>query len=115
MRSLENPANLLLVLLIAGVWGHLLRSFIAATPAAAEPDRQTTRKFDEIDVGRLNIVGPDGKRRIILSSGRINAPFAGDELPRTVPANFASIIFCNPNGDEVGGIGCSGDDRRSSA
>jgi len=60
--------------------------------------------FDEITVGRINVAGPDGVKRFILSHDAPKAPFAGEQLERSVPPGFAAMIYCAPNGDEVGGI-----------
>lgn len=68
-------------------------------------------RFDEITVGRINIVGPNGTNRMVLAHELPEAPFQGETLERTVPPGMAGIIFCAPNGDEVGGIGASGTDR----
>ena len=62
-------------------------------------------KFDEITVGRINIAGPDGVKRFILSHDAPKAPFAGELLERNVPPGMAGMIYCAPNGDEIGGIG----------
>jgi hypothetical protein len=71
-------------------------------PAPAKETR--VEKFDEITVGRINVAGPDGVKRFILSHDMPKAPFAGQELERTVPPGFAGMIYCAPNGDEIGGI-----------
>jgi hypothetical protein len=61
-------------------------------------------KFDEITVGRINVAGPDGVKRFILSHDAPKAPFAGELLERNVPPGSAAMIYCAPNGDEIGGI-----------
>ena len=62
--------------------------------------------FDEITVGRINIVEPDGTRRIILSN---KAQFPGDfmqgkEGARTNRRAFAGMLFINEEGTENGGL-----------
>lgn len=69
---------------------------------------KTSAQFDEITVGRLNIAGPDKVNRIVMAHTMPMAPFDGVELERSVPPGLAGMIFCAPNGDEVGGIGVSG-------
>jgi hypothetical protein len=79
----------------------------------ARPDASAPRvaKFDEITAGRINIAGPDGVNRIILSYKMPQGPFQGEMLTRNVPPGMAGIIYCAPNGDEVGGIGVSGTEK----
>lgn len=81
-----------------------------APRGAAEAGQAARRveKFDEITVGRINVAGPDGVKRFILSHEMPLAPFQGEMLQRTVPPGMAGMIYCAPNGDEVGGIGVSG-------
>jgi hypothetical protein len=81
--------------------------------ASSSPEQIAPRiaKFEEITVGRINIAGPDGVSRIILSHKMPQAPFQGEMLERTVPPGMAGIIYCAPNGDEVGGIGVSGTEK----
>lgn len=94
-----------------------LRTFLtgAATMAAALaaivtlggarlPARHAT--FDEITVGRINIVEPDGTKRIILSN---KAQFPGDfqqgkEGARPDRRSFAGMLFINEEGTENGGL-----------
>src|SRR5262249_42931922 len=80
---------------------------------AVKPDASIPRvaKFDEITAGRINIAGPDGINRIILSYTMPQGPFQGEMLTRNVPPGMAGIIYCAPNGDEVGGIGVSGTEK----
>lgn len=94
-----------------------IRTFLtgAATMAAALaaivtlggarlPARHQT--FDEITVGRINIVEPDGTKRIILSN---KAQFPGDFLQgkegaRPDRRSFAGMLFINEEGTENGGL-----------
>jgi len=62
--------------------------------------------FDEITVGRINIVEPDGTKRIIISS---KARFPGDfqqgkEGARPDRSSFAGMLFINEEGTENGGL-----------
>ncbi len=68
-------------------------------------------RFEEITAGRINIAGPDGVNRIVLAYDMSGAPRAGHTLERTVPPGMAGIIFCDPAGDEVGGLGASGTEQ----
>jgi len=62
--------------------------------------------FDEITVGRINIVEPDGtKRMIIASKARFPGDFQqGKERPRPDRREFAGMLFINEEGTENGGL-----------
>ena len=75
-------------------------------PRAAEV-RAAHAKFDVIDVERVNVMEPDGKYRLVLSSSaRSQGPlfkgkpflYSGTERPR------AGMIFFNDEGTEDGGL-----------
>ncbi|WP_342118086.1 hypothetical protein [Pseudoduganella sp. OTU4001] len=71
---------------------------------AAKTERKET--FDEITVGRINIVEPDGTKRIIISN---KAQFPGDfkegkEGARPDRRDFAGMLFVNEEGTENGGL-----------
>lgn len=71
---------------------------------AAKTERKET--FDEITVGRINIVEPDGTKRIIISN---KAQFPGDfqqgkEGARPDRRDFAGMLFINEEGTENGGL-----------
>ena len=62
--------------------------------------------FDEITVGRINIVEPDGTKRIVISN---KARFPGDfhqgkEGSRPDRRSFAGMLFINEEGTENGGL-----------
>jgi hypothetical protein len=71
---------------------------------AKEPPRN--ERFDEITVGRINIVEPDGTKRIVISN---KAQFPGDfmqgkENTRPDRSSFAGMLFINEEGTENGGL-----------
>lgn len=77
---------------------------VVTLSGAKSPPRHET--FDEITVGRINIVEPDGTRRIILSN---KAQFPGDfkqgkEGARPDRSEFAGMLFINEEGTENGGL-----------
>jgi hypothetical protein len=77
---------------------------IVTLTGAKMPARIDT--FDEITVGRINIVEPDGTKRIILSN---KAQFPGDfyqgkEGARPDRRSFAGMLFINEEGTENGGL-----------
>lgn len=70
----------------------------------AKTERKET--FDEITVGRINIVEPDGTKRIVISN---KAQFPGDfqqgkEGARPDRRAFAGMLFINEEGTENGGL-----------
>jgi len=80
---------------------------VALLAGAAGP---RTAKFDAIDVGRINIVEPDGTVRLVLSS---KALFPGilykkKEYPHPNRAT-AGILFYNDEGTENGGLTFGGE------
>lgn len=105
MRCLDFATKALLALLVAGVWGLLVRPFFVATAAPAERQASAVQSFDEINVKRINIVENNGKTRLVLaSSDRMPNPVVdGRELIRTV--KLAGILFCKADGTECGGVG----------
>ncbi|MFN9126812.1 MAG: hypothetical protein ACK5WD_13405 [bacterium] len=64
--------------------GLMLGMQSAAKPAATDGMKEPVR-FGEITVERINVAGPDGVRRYIISHELPKAPFAGQEFERTVP------------------------------
>jgi hypothetical protein len=90
---------------------------IVALTGAKETRHET---FDEITVGRINIVEPDGTKRIIISN---KAQFPGDfqqgkEGARPDRRSFAGMLFINEEGTENGGLiqkGSIGADGKLSA
>lgn len=77
---------------------------IVTLTGAREPARHET--FDEITVGRINIVEQDGTKRIILSN---RAQFPGDFLQgkegaRPDRRSVAGMLFINEEGTENGGL-----------
>jgi hypothetical protein len=77
---------------------------IFALTGAREPANHA--HFDEITVGRINIVEPDGTKRIVISN---RAQFPGDfrqgeEHARPDRKSFAGMLFVNEEGTENGGL-----------
>jgi hypothetical protein len=106
MKQIDRTTPILLALLVIGVWALLIRSF--AAPSAADTAKLAApATSDEISVKRLNIVGEDGKPRLILANAEHlpGAIIAGEELPRAIRP--AGILFYNENGTECGGLGIS--------
>lgn len=77
-------------------------------------------KFDEIDVGRINIREPDGTLRMVVSNRAQfpGSPWKGNEIPRPDRKAFAGMLFMNDEGTENGGLiqkGVVGVDGKASA
>jgi hypothetical protein len=77
-------------------------------------------KFEEIDVGRINVREPDGTLRMVISNRAQfpGAPWKGGEVPRPDRRKFAGMLFVNDEGTENGGLiqkGVVGPDGRVSA
>ena len=91
---------------------------IVTLTGAREPANHA--HFDEITVGRINIIEPDGTKRFILSN---KAQFPGDfikgkEGARPDRSSFAGMLFINEEGTENGGLiqkGSAGADGRISS
>lgn len=74
------------------------------TLTAAKTEKKAA--FDEITVGRINIVEPDGTKRIVISN---KAQFPGDfrqgkETARPDRRDVAGMLFINEEGSENGGL-----------
>ncbi|HEV2387286.1 MAG TPA: hypothetical protein VGS20_08525 [Candidatus Acidoferrales bacterium] len=93
--------------------GVLTAAFLAAVLGGfAQNERKTT--FAQIDVQRINVVGPDGKTQLVISN-RQEMPEAildGKTFTSHGRHDGAGLIFYNAEGDEDGGLVFSG--RRTS-
>lgn len=72
--------------------------------------RSRTASFDSIDVGRINVVEPDGTVRLVLSSKALfpGLIFKKKEYPHP-NRRTAGILFYNDEGTENGGLTFGGD------
>lgn len=68
---------------------------------------QPGKSTKEQNLSTLNIAGEDGVKRFIMSSTAPMAPIQGEHIARTVPPGMSGMIFTDPKGNEVGGIGVS--------
>lgn len=64
------------------------------------------QKFDEIDVGRINLVEKDGKLRMIISNKELSPDLILDGKPANARKDGRSpgMFFYNEKGDECGGL-----------
>ena len=67
-----------------------------------------TQTFDELTVGRINIVDADGKLRMVLSNKDRQHPGMMDGKLIDRPRPVAGMLFFNEEGDEVGGLTFTG-------
>jgi len=76
---------------------------IAFTALQPAPDR--SRSFETLEAERIDIVGADGTRRLVLSNReRFPDPVLdGDTLERSIDP--AGLVFYDRDGDETGGLG----------
>lgn len=91
--------------------GALTFAIIAVlrAPSATQPP-VVPGKLDELTVGRLNVVEPDGTPRMIISSrARFPGSFLrGKEIARPDRRDVAGILFVDDEGTENGGLIQSG-------
>jgi hypothetical protein len=66
---------------------------------------QKPNEFDEINVRRINIVEPDGKPRVVISSKSLMPGlYWGGKEYKHHTRNDGGFLFFNDDGDEVGGM-----------
>jgi hypothetical protein len=92
---------------------YALLSALAFAVLAAAAFRQAPAppRFDEITVGRINVVEGDGTLRLVISNRERMHPgvIDGVTIDRVRPT--AGLIFFNDEGDEAGGLAFSGQAR----
>jgi hypothetical protein len=79
---------------------------IATVRSAAAAAGAVPARIDELTVGRLNVVEPDGTPRMIIAS-RVRfpgAPVRGKDIPRPDRRDLAGILFVDDEGTENGGL-----------
>jgi hypothetical protein len=93
------------------VWLTLLTvalGFVGYSRAASDAQQTAsarTARFEEINVRRLNIVEPDGKPRVVVSSrARMPGLYWGGKEYRHHSRDDGGFLFFNDEGDEVGGM-----------
>src|SRR4249920_1469750 len=68
-------------------------------------------KIDELTVQRLNIVDANGTLRMVIANKARMHPGVMDGVTIDRPRPVAGMIFFNDQGDEVGGLTYSGQER----
>ena len=84
----------------------LMGAGAALTVVVLTAARAPTPRFDQIDVGRINVREPDGTLRMVISNRAQfpGAPWKGGEVPRPDRRQFAGMLFVNDEGTENGGL-----------
>src|SRR5687767_3239503 len=73
--------------------------------------RQSTQTFGEIDVARINVKDADGTLRMVISNKDRMHPGVLDGKTIDRPRPVAGMLFFNDEGDEVGGLTYTGQER----
>jgi len=76
--------------------GALLFIFVAADKA--------TSRFKEIDVERINVVSPEGRREMVISNRKLLPKAVIDGKEAGEDRNMPGMLFYNDVGDECGGL-----------
>lgn len=92
------------------IYAAVTTLFCAVFFLTAFANQNERRKFEEIDVERINIVEKDGKLKMVISNAQRQHPgiVDGKIIPRK-DGRPAGLIFFNERGDESGGLIFSGD------
>jgi len=102
----KSENGLLRQLRLLQVYAVLSTVFMAVVFLTASARSNATAKFKEIEVGRINVVEPDGTLRLALfnntqSPGNV---MDGRYFPEREGKRGAGLMFFNDKGDECGGL-----------
>lgn len=100
MRFLSSPRFL-------AIYSGVLTLAFAATIVTGFAENERKASFDEINVQRINIVGPSGQNEMVIANHQLipDAIIDGKTFPSQGRHAGAGIIFYNSEGDEDGGLG----------
>lgn len=92
------------------IYSGILTVVFAATILTGFAQEQRKASFEQLDVQRINIVGPDGKNELVIANHQLipDAMIDGKTFPSHGRHDGAGMIFYNNEGDEDGGMGFSG-------
>lgn len=92
------------------IYSGIVTLVFAATILTGFAQEQRKASFEQIDVQRINIVGPDGKNELVIANHQLipDAIIDGKTFPSHGRHDGAGMIFYNNEGDEDGGMGFSG-------
>ena len=89
-------------------WLVMLSATVALMAWSEAAQERKITEFDEINVHRINIVEPDGKPRVIISSrARMAGLYWEGKEYKHHSRDQGGFLFFNDDGDEVGGMGFS--------
>lgn len=96
--------------LFLAIYSGILTVVFAATILTGFAQEQRKASFEQLDVQRINIVGPDGKNELVIANHQLipDAMIDGKTFPSHGRHDGAGMIFYNNEGDEDGGMGFSG-------
>ena len=86
----------------------LVLVFLAVSAFRQAP---ATQKLDELTVQRLNVTDANGTLRLVIAGKDRMHPGVMDGKTIDRPRNVAGFIFFNDEGDEVGGLTITGQER----
>lgn len=93
----------------AGVSALLFAVFLLSAFALESKNK----KFEEIDVERINVVEKDGKLRMVISNKERQHPGMTDGKLLDRKRDVAGMLFFNEKGDEAGGLLVSNGEGKS--
>ena len=102
----QRSTRALLVMLVVGVWGLVLRPHLPIATAATQGSRPArSALYDTLTVQRINVVDPDGRLRLVIANGTQmpGAILHGKSYPRSIN-DAAGFVFYDANGNETGGL-----------
>jgi hypothetical protein len=82
-----------------------------AVAALSQTPTSSAHKIDELTVQRINVVDADGTLRLVMSNKDRMHPGVMDGVTINRPRPIAGLLFFNDEGDEVGGLAYSGQER----
>jgi hypothetical protein len=102
--SAQGSTRVLLVILVIGVWGLLLRPYLPVGPAFAQSSAAArSATYGTLTVQRINVVDPDGKMRLIIAARLPGGVEHGKIYPRSI-TDAAGVLLLDVNGNEMGGV-----------
>jgi hypothetical protein len=88
-----------------------ISSLVLVFFAVAALSQSSSQKIDELTVQRINVVDANGTLRLVLSNKDRMHPGVMDGVTINCPRPIAGLLFFNDEGDEVGGLAYSGQER----
>ena len=112
-RSLRRDIRLLQAYVVVSsllLAGLAVAAFGGSTSLSAS-QAGPPQKIDELTVQRINVVDANGTLRLVISNKDRMHPGVMDGVVIDRPRPTAGLIFFNDEGDEVGGLAYSGQER----